>query len=131
MPVRATHGFARRTRTRKHQPPTPTSTRHNFTITTAMDKALAAIEALGPGESFTYADIARRYGVQRSTLSRRHRGVEGTSEAQAINQQKLNPQQEYKLVLYINKLNERGLPPTRDIIRNFASEVAKERCSDS
>jgi DNA-binding IclR family transcriptional regulator len=41
----------------------------------AMEEALAAIESLGEGEKFTYQEIADRYDVNRSTLSRRHRGV--------------------------------------------------------
>jgi ParB-like chromosome segregation protein Spo0J len=40
-----------------------------------MENALAAIESLDEGEQFTYKEIADRYGVSRTTLSRRHRGV--------------------------------------------------------
>jgi hypothetical protein len=48
-----------------------------------------------------------------------------------INQQLLNPQQEMELVRYIKRLTKRGLPPTRDMIRNFSSEVAHQRVSES
>jgi len=39
------------------------------------------------------------------------------------NQRLLNNTQEKELVRYINSLCERGLPPSRQIIRNFASEI--------
>jgi hypothetical protein len=37
-------------------------------------RVLAAIKALEPGEEICYTKIAQKYGVDRSTLSRRHRG---------------------------------------------------------
>ncbi|EDU46253.1 predicted protein [Pyrenophora tritici-repentis Pt-1C-BFP] len=48
-----------------------------------------------------------------------------------FNQQKLNPQQELELVRYIEKLTKRGIPPTREMIRNFSSEVAHQQLSES
>ncbi|KAF2685488.1 hypothetical protein K458DRAFT_449256, partial [Lentithecium fluviatile CBS 122367] len=47
-------------------------------ISTNMDPinaAIAAIDALRLGEHFTYTEIAERYGVVRSTLTRRHQGA--------------------------------------------------------
>jgi hypothetical protein len=41
------------------------------------------------------------------------------------------PQQELELVAYREELTKRALPPTRAMIRNFASEVAEERVSES
>jgi len=38
----------------------------------SLEAALAAIESLAPGESINYSEIARNYGVERSTLRRRH-----------------------------------------------------------
>jgi hypothetical protein len=46
-------------------------------------------------------------------------------------QQKLNPQQEAELVQYINNLTKKALPPTREMIRNFASHIATERVSEN
>ena len=40
-----------------------------------------------------------------------------------IDQQKLKPEQEWKHVRYIGTLTERGLSPTREIIRNFAGTI--------
>jgi len=39
------------------------------------------------------------------------------------NQRLLNNTQEKELVRYINSLYKRGLPPLRQIIRNFASKI--------
>jgi hypothetical protein len=44
---------------------------------------------------------------------------------------KLSPQQEDELVLCIKSLTAHRLPPTRDIIQNFALEIARERVSES
>jgi DNA invertase Pin-like site-specific DNA recombinase len=40
-----------------------------------INDALAAIESLRPEEDFIYSEIARRFGVVRSTLTRRHQRV--------------------------------------------------------
>ncbi|KAF2257610.1 hypothetical protein CC78DRAFT_482922 [Lojkania enalia] len=48
--------------------------------------AIDQIESREPGESFSYTEIAARYGVNRSTLSRRYRGVT-VSRATVLNNQ--------------------------------------------
>jgi hypothetical protein len=96
-----------------------------------MEDALTAIDLHKPGESFSYQKITDTYNVNRVTSARRHQGLQASRAAKSSNQHKLNPQQEDELVVYINELTERGLPPTREMIQNFASEVAKERCSES
>ena len=98
---------------------------------TLIESPLAAIESLKPGEIFTYTQIAKKFGVDQSTLGRRHRRLTGPHSAKVVNQQKLNPQQEEELAVYIDKLTERRLQPSRDMIRNFASSVAREPVSDS
>ena len=97
----------------------------------SIETAVAAIEALEPGQSFSYTTIAETYGVERVTLSRRHQQIQTSRAAKAVNQRKLNPQQERELVRYIEGLTKRGLPPTRRMIQNFASHVAKNSVSDS
>ncbi|KAH3991532.1 hypothetical protein HBI56_220310 [Parastagonospora nodorum] len=99
-----------------------------------MDPIQAAIEAIDsrePGENFTYSEVARQYNVHRVTLSRRHKGLQPPREVKNSSQQKLTPQQELELVRYIENLTKRGLPPTREMIQNFASHIAKERVSES
>ena len=53
------------------------------------------------------------------------------AQVKNFNQQKLTPEQEIELVQYIKGLAERHLPPTREMIRNFASTIAKEPVSES
>ena len=89
-----------------------------------IDEALAAIESLKPGKHFTYTEIAKRFGVSRSTLSRRARNKTQSMAQKLENQQILNATQEATLVQYIQDLSARGLPPTSHMIRNFASEIA-------
>jgi hypothetical protein len=96
----------------------------------AMEDALAAIESLGEGEQFTYKEIAHRYSVNRSTLSRRHRGVQRSIEEYAVTRQLLSPHQEEELVKYIIRLTERGLPPTKEMIQTFAREVVKKEVGE-
>ena len=96
-----------------------------------IEAAITAIEALSPRESFTYKSIAEKYGVNRITLARRHRHSQVSHAAKAVNQRKLNPQQELELVRYIKGLTGKRLPPTRAMIRNFASIIAKTPVSDS
>ncbi|PVH92563.1 hypothetical protein DM02DRAFT_478141, partial [Periconia macrospinosa] len=88
----------------------------------AMEAALAALEAQKDGEKIVLQEVADKYGVERSTLSRRWRGVTHSRAQQYQNQQLLTPVQEQELVQYIDKLTGRGLPPTRSMIRNFAGE---------
>lgn len=96
-----------------------------------IDKAVEDIKLQEPGEQLSYRKVAAKHGVDRSTLARRCKGIQAPMAAKAINQQKLSPQQELELVRYIEDLTKRGLPPTREMIRNFASHVAKERLSES
>jgi hypothetical protein len=63
--------------------------------------------------------------MSRSTLSRRHRGLQGSIKGHAINLQLLGPQQEEELVKYTTGLKGRRLSPTKDMIQNFARAVVK------
>ncbi|KAF2182289.1 hypothetical protein K469DRAFT_729031 [Zopfia rhizophila CBS 207.26] len=76
-----------------------------------MEAALAALEFLKPSKRLNYTATAKKFGVGRDALSRRHRG-------------NLSPAQESHLIGYIDRLCERGLPPTKRMIQNFAQEIA-------
>ncbi|KAF7572881.1 hypothetical protein PtrM4_077860 [Pyrenophora tritici-repentis] len=43
-----------------------------------------------------------------------------------VEQRHLNAAQELQLIQYIDGLSKRGLPPTREMIRNFASNIARK-----
>ncbi|PVH90299.1 hypothetical protein DM02DRAFT_470792, partial [Periconia macrospinosa] len=73
-----------------------------------IDKAL---NDLASQDKPDYASIADKYGVHRSTLSRRHRKITTSREIATANfKSLLTPQQEKELVEYINKLSVFGLP---------------------
>jgi hypothetical protein len=91
-----------------------------------MEAALAALKSQKPGERINIAQTAKKYNVDRSTLSRRYRGVQTSHAEQYENQRLLNDQQESELVEYIDKLCQRGLPPTREMLQGFASEICRQ-----
>jgi hypothetical protein len=78
--VRVASGVAWRPPNNKPPKQPPPSPPHNFTNMGDIEAALAAIESLEPGEHFTYTEIADKYGVDRTTLSRRYRGVQKNLE---------------------------------------------------
>jgi hypothetical protein len=110
---------------------TKSSIQHQIINMSPIDDALASLESLKPGESINYTQVANKYGCDRSTLSRRHRGVQGTVAKKIENTQLLNRTQEKELVKYIDGLCERGLPPSRQMIRNFASEIGGRQAGKS
>jgi hypothetical protein len=98
----------------------------NYSINMApIDDALAALKSLKLGEQPNFTQVADKYGCERSTLSKRWRGVQGSMAQKVENQQLLNNTQQAELLQYIKGLTARGLPPTRQMIRNFALEVAR------
>ena len=90
-----------------------------------IQKAIEAIESHKEGEQFSYQKVSEKFGVDRSTLARRHQGKQASYAAKAKQQQLLSPQQEFELVKYIERCSERGLAPARDMIKNLASAMAK------
>lgn len=90
----------------------------------AIDKAIEYLESLDSGEQFSYQEVANRFGCSRSAVSRRWRGVSRDKATFDGERQALHPQQELELVQYITELHKVGLSPTREMVRNFGSEVA-------
>jgi hypothetical protein len=100
---------------------------HNeiWCTSTTMGSIEDALAAIALEEKPKYSATATEYDVDRTTLSRRHRGVT-TSRAEARNiRSLLTTQQEKELVNYINKLTTRGLPPTLSMVRNFAQDICQ------
>ena len=98
---------------------------------TPIKAALDSLKSLKPGETPNYAKISKKYGCDRNTLSRRHRGVQGTMAQKLKNKRLLNNTQEKELVRYINSLYKRGLPPSRQMIRNFTSKISGREAGKS
>ena len=71
-----------------------------------------------------YAKTGKKYGIERITLMRRHKGISTSKrEATSIYYKLLTNTQEEALISQINKLTVRGLPPTSQIVRNLAEEI--------
>jgi hypothetical protein len=93
-----------------------------------IQEAIAEIESRELGDEFSYQAIAKKYGVARMTLMRRHKGE---TEAYGLRRLSLHPEHEAELVRYIKTLTERRLPPTRTMVQQFASELAGKPVSES
>lgn len=84
----------------------------------------AAIAAIRSGEITDYSKAAEKYKVDRTTISKRIRGLtKSRKEADSFFRQCLTDAQEEILIAYINKLTDRGMPPTSHIVRNLAEEI--------
>ncbi len=83
-----------------------------------------ALEDLESQKQPNYSATARKYGINHTTLSKRHRG-KTTSKATAISKhfQHLTASQEEAFIVQINKLTNRGIPPTSQIVQNMAEEM--------
>ena len=94
-------------------------------------KALKDARAKSADRSICYQEVADKLGVSRSTVSRNDRGITLPRAIADEERRKVSPQQERELCEYIEALTARHLPPTRQMVQNFASEVAQERVSNS
>jgi hypothetical protein len=97
--------------------------RDNSTTMAPIDDAIEDYKSQEPGEQLSYTKVAEKHGIPRCTLARRCKGSQVSIEAHNLNKQKLSPQQELELVDYIKGLLKRGLLPTREMTRRFASEI--------
>jgi Tc5 transposase DNA-binding domain len=68
--------------------------------------------------------IARKWNIERTTLAKRYSG-QTASRATYLSEQRqcLTNEQEDQLIIQINRLTERGMPPTSQIVKNLAEEV--------
>ncbi len=71
-----------------------------------IDKALEYLDSLEPEECFEYQEVADRFVVVRSTLTRRHQGISASHKDRNQQQRKLTPHEEAELVQYIEQLSE-------------------------
>ena len=93
----------------------------NLTHEQRIDQALADLaKQLTPN----YARTAKKHQVNRTTLRRRFEGTQFSRRiANSECHQCLTIAQEQVLIGFINKLTERSLPPTSQIIKNVAEEI--------
>lgn len=87
-----------------------------------IDDAIAYFEA---EKEVSYNKAAKLYGVSASTLARRHQGKQGSrAAATSTHHQSLNDVQEDTLLRYIDRLTDRHMPPTTQVVKNLAEEIA-------
>ena len=96
-----------------------------------MKEALAECDAVPSDEGIPWSKIADKHGVVRSTLSRKHRGETRSRKEVSTSQRNLQPHEEAELVQYIDELTKQHLPPTREMVQNFASDIAGHRVSET
>ncbi|KAF1925221.1 uncharacterized protein M421DRAFT_70558 [Didymella exigua CBS 183.55] len=96
-----------------------------------IQEAIEYLELREARDNVSYCKVAKIFGVNQTTLSQRHRGVQRSYRAQAQQQLILNPQQEEELVRYIEGCTRNSLPPARSMLQNFGSPVTQSEVSDS
>jgi len=84
-----------------------------------------ALDACRAVDKPNFSAIAREFPpVNRQTLQRRFDGEqESRAQSNSAHRQNLTAEQEEQLILHINMLTNRGLPPTSQIVRNLAEEM--------
>ena len=89
-----------------------------------MASIAAALADLALQESPNYTATAKKFNINRSTLSRRHRGITVSVKESKQTTSILSNQQEKELIRYINKLTERDIPSLNAMIRVFAYNIS-------
>ncbi len=84
----------------------------------------AALADLALQKSSNYTATAKKFNINRSTLSRRHRGIIVFVKKSKQTTSILSNQQEKELIRYINKLIERDIPSFNVMIRVFAYNIS-------
>ena len=84
----------------------------------------AALAELKLQDTPNYLATARKHSVKRTTLRARFLEIH-TSRSVAYSEyhQRLTTTQEEVLIRHINRLTYRGIPPTSQMVRNFAEEM--------
>ena len=86
-----------------------------------MEKAL---DTLKSQEKPNFKKTAEEFGINRTTLMMRLKG-QRTSREEAVST-RLTKTQESELLLHIDQLTLRGLPPTPQMLRNFVTEITNQ-----
>src|SRR5437667_5631387 len=90
----------------------------------SMDAALADLKSQ---KKPNYRATARKYNINHSIVLRCFKGqTVSNPDATSIYQKKLSTSQEQTLIEHINKLSNRGLLSTSQIVKNIAEELSKQ-----
>jgi hypothetical protein len=97
-----------------------------------MDPVDEAAIWLESKKSPSCAQAARKFKVNYHTLWRRwHRKTHSRADATSLHKKLLTTAQEHKLIDYINKLSDRGMPPTHQILENLVVEIVGHGIGDN
>jgi hypothetical protein len=98
-----------------------TSNRYNMDHDPLIQAAIADLDLQA---RINYSATAKRWNLERTTLTKRYRGeMSSKQEANSYVRQQLTDTQEKTLIQYINKLSNQGLPLTPQIIKNLVEEI--------
>ncbi|THC92492.1 hypothetical protein EYZ11_008030 [Aspergillus tanneri] len=98
------------------------STNHEMDHNAHIAKAILELQSQ---ERPKYAETVRKYNIDKSTLWRRFKGKTASiQDANSYSRQKLTSSQEKVLIEHVNKLSNRGIPPTPQMLKNIAEEIA-------
>src|SRR5271168_352215 len=87
-------------------------------------RIVEALADLETQEAPNFSAAAIDYDCERTTLMRRFKGqTTSREEAISIHRQCLTRSQEKALVDLINRLTDRGMPPTSRIVKNLTEEI--------
>jgi hypothetical protein len=89
-----------------------------------MDQIEEALAELRMQDKPRFSEVAIKYKVDRTRLSKRYHRIHQSREDGYENQRLLDAAQSQALIKLIRELTERGLPPTVAIVRNLAEEIA-------
>jgi len=92
-----------------------------------MTSTEAALADLALQDSSNYTATAKKFNINRSTLSRRHRDKTASVKKSKQTTSILSNQQEKELIRYINKLTERDIPSFNAMIRVFAYNIFEKQ----
>jgi hypothetical protein len=97
----------------------------------SIEEALAELDALNSNKDICYVRKAKKLDVACSMSSRKHWGVSGPRAEAGLAYCNLQPEQEAELVKYREDLAKRKLPPTREMVQIYASDIAAHSVSES
>ncbi len=87
----------------------------------------AALADLALQKSSNYTATAKKFNINRSTLSRRHRDIIAFVKKSKQTTSILSNQQEKELIRYINKLIERDISSLNVMIHVFAYNISEKQ----
>jgi len=92
-----------------------------------MASIAAALADLALQESSNYTATAKKFNINRSTLSRRHRDIIASVKESKQTTSIFSNQQEKELIRYINKLIERDISSLNVMIHVFAYNISEKQ----